>query len=137
MLRPSTYMDDIGLHALGKFWGTRISIVWSTGLSEHRLRHECALEEAELTLGYNMKNHYFGIGENASSHTRFYTYCTILHLVHDSPIYARFYTYYTILQFLHDSTCCTIIDIYMPLFSEFGHQRSFYGLPHRLRITWL
>lgn len=66
-LRRSTWCADEVLTVVSKMWGLRITCLYSATLSEVRYRHDNSLQDVDLVVVYNCRNHYLGAGEYLES----------------------------------------------------------------------
>ena len=63
LLRREFWAGDEVLTAVSKMWGLRITCLYSATLSEARYRHNLPLNDVDVVVVFNCRNHYLGAGE--------------------------------------------------------------------------
>ena len=63
MLDPKNYGDSIMLRLISHMWGVRITVLNAVTLTEVRFRHQEELDQADMVLVYNGKDHYNAAGK--------------------------------------------------------------------------
>ena len=67
MLRRDFWGDEVVLFAVSCMWSVKITVFNSKTLQEYRIRHDRAMEEADIVIVYNGVNHFNAAGKGLAN----------------------------------------------------------------------
>ena len=67
LLQRDFWGDEVVLFAMSYMWAVKITVLNSKTLQEYRIRHDRAMEEADVVIVYNGSHHFNATGKGRST----------------------------------------------------------------------